>query len=156
MDATEPVMVTPSQRAHGARGPLYVLKGTRLDMSDSLAGDAKLDGELVQGKRRIIEPARLEDVVFAVVKNVERHAKRPSAGFRFFAFGETRFLFGTFLYQCVLPLGRIILLVHWRIEGNVTAHAPVHLNNVPFGNAKCMAMSVTSSGCKSPSRSTDI
>lgn len=118
------------------RRPSYFLKGHRLDLSDPLAGDATLDGKFVEGKRRIHKPAPLENATFAVIENRERLAKRPSAGFRLLGFGETRFLAGTFLHQRVLPFGRIALLVHRHIEGNVTADALVHLNDVPFGDAK--------------------
>src|SRR5262245_25112588 len=65
---TNPSMM-PSPLARSVRRPSHFLKGARLDLSNPLAGDAKLDGELVEGERRIDEPARLEDVTFAVIEN---------------------------------------------------------------------------------------
>jgi hypothetical protein len=118
------------------RRPLHFLKGPCLDLSNSLGGDAKLDGKFVQCKRRIHEPARLEDVTFAVIEDRERHAKRPSSRLRFLALGKTRFLVGTVLHQTVLPLDRIVIIIHWHIQGNVTAHPPIHFNDVLFANAK--------------------
>ena len=75
-------------------------------------------------------------MTFAVIEDRERHAKRPSSRLRFLAFGETRFLVGSFVHQPVLPLDRIVVFVHWHIEGYVTAHPPIHFNDVLFGNAK--------------------
>jgi hypothetical protein len=91
-------------------GLLHLLKGARLDLSDPLARDAKLDCKLVQCERRLVEPAALEDVAFAVVEDPERHAKRAPAGLRLLAFRETRFLIGSFVCKPILPREGIAIL----------------------------------------------
>ena len=93
-----------SPRTRNMHGLLHLLKGACLDLSDPLAGDAKLDRKLVQCERWIVEAAALEDVAFAVVEDPERHAKRAPAVLRLLAFRETRFLIGSFVRQQVLPL----------------------------------------------------
>jgi hypothetical protein len=45
-----------------------------LDLPDPLAGDAELHGEALERQRRIDQPARLEDVAFAVVEDFEGQA----------------------------------------------------------------------------------
>ena len=115
---------------------MHFLKGPCLDLPDPLGGDAKLDGKLVQCKRRIHEPARFENVTFAVIEDRECHTKRPSSRLRFLALGKTRFLVGSVIYQPVLPLDRIVVFIHWYVQGYVTTHPPIHFNDVLFANAK--------------------
>ena len=67
--------------ARTQRAPPFELSERRAFRSaDPLAGDTKLDGELVEGDRRIDEPAPFEDVTFAVIENRKRHAKAPFGG----------------------------------------------------------------------------
>src|SRR5580700_3438361 len=97
----------PSPRTRNMHGLLHLLKGARLDLSDPLARDVKLDCKLVQCERRLVEPAPLEDMAFAVVEDPERHAKRALPGLRLLAFREPRFLIGSFVRQPILPLDQI-------------------------------------------------
>ena len=118
--------------------PLHLLKGARFDLPDPFAGDMELRSEVLEGERRIDQPARLEDVAFAVVEDRKGQAKRRPASLVLLTFGEIAIPVGTFLHQPVLPLDRMVVFVHRYIERHVTAQPPIHFDHVLLGDAKLL------------------
>ena len=118
--------------------PLHLLEGAHLDLTHALARDAELHRQILERDRVVGEPARLEDVPFALAEHSERFAKRLLAVLQLLALGQPRFLVGSLVDEPILPFAGVDVVANRDVERYVTAEAAVHVDHVLLGHAQAL------------------
>src|SRR5512132_2221304 len=118
-------------------GLLHLLEGTHAYLAHALARDTELGRQVFERAWVLREPTRLKDAPLPVVERGERRGEGLLAVVGFLALGEPGFLVGILVHYPVLPLAGI-RLAHLRLERDVAAAPPVHLDDVLLGDAEAL------------------
>src|SRR5215211_6539417 len=114
---------------------LHLLEGAHLDLPHALARDAELGGQVLERARVLREATPLEDAPLAPAEYGERFGKRLLAVLGLLALSDARFLVGrAFVDEPVLPLAGIRIIAHLRVERDIAAEPPVHLDDILLGD----------------------
>ena len=119
------------------RCTLDLFEGRRLDLPHALAGNGQLTSEILQARRILAEPPRLEHTPLPRGQHIKGRTKRFRLLRAFILFGDDRLGVRRMIDQHRLPLGRPVI-ADGRIQGKVARQTAAHLDHFANGDHELM------------------